>query len=78
MQKNCCLITEQRQNQRKENSKTITRKRKNTMLIIELQQGKNRAQKKQKHYKKGVKIFNESDYEIDMEGLIFQVNKKIP
>ena len=27
-------------------------------------------------YKKGVKIFNESDYEIDMKGLIFQVNKK--
>ena len=28
-------------------------------------------------YKKGLKIFNESDYEIDMERLIFQVNKKI-
>ena len=28
-------------------------------------------------YKKSVKIFNESDYEIDMEGLIVQLNKKI-
>ena len=27
-------------------------------------------------YKKGLKIFNESDYEIDMERLIFQVNRK--
>ena len=27
-------------------------------------------------YKKGLKIFNESDYEIDVERLIFQVNKK--
>ena len=27
-------------------------------------------------YKKGVKICNESGYEIDMGGLIFQVNKK--
>ena len=28
-------------------------------------------------YKKSVKIFNYSDYKIDMEGLIFHVNKKI-
>ena len=27
-------------------------------------------------YKKSVKIFNESDYEMYMEGLTFQVNKK--
>ena len=26
--------------------------------------------------KKGIKIFNESDYKIDMEGLIFQLNSK--